>query len=220
MSEALDIDRIVHEVVRRLRNAGVHGRGGGAGTAPVASPGVLRLTDHVVTLSQLANQLDGKNQLLVSQRAVVTPSALDELRSKGVALVRDDGKVQLKTAQPQLLNVRLMIATEDNNYHAGKWASPCSIRAEYAAARGSLAQLCEIETSLARQDYRKPIGVCVTSNPHLVACEANRRTAIRAAAVSDLDGVREVHKTLDANLFVVKSDVGFHLQELLDAVVN
>ena len=219
MSETLDIERIVHEVVRRLRHAGIAGtRVGRSMAMPTESADVLRLSEKVVTLSQLANKLEGKKKLIVTSRAVVTPSAHDELRAQGIALVRNDEKV--RSAPSRLLsNIRLMIATEDNNYHSGKWASPQFVRSEYAAARGSLAQLNEIEASLARSDYRTPVGICVTSNPYLVACAANRRTAIRAAAVHDLDGVREVQRTLKANLFVVKSDVDFYLHELIDALI-
>jgi len=188
------------------------------GTTQANDGTLLRLEDNVIAMAQLVNRLDGVRQLVVSERAIVTPAARDELRAKQVTLVREDAQTRSIAIRQRDWDIRLIIGTEDNNYHRGKWAAPPAVGAEYAVARGSLAQLPEIGHCIAQIEFGKPLGVCVTSNPHVVACEANRRPMIRAAVVNDIDEALDARRTLDANLFVVRTDASFNLQELLDAV--
>ncbi len=256
MSDSIDIDRIVHEVVRRLRrsfsdtsrtpassknpsgNAQINGAAtNGAATNGAATNGivnsnvdrnnnahrgngtaddVLCLDDDVVSLAQLGKRLDGIRQVVVSEGAVVTPSARDELRSRDVEFVRSKGDLTVTNVRAQQANMRLMIATEDNSYYTGKWIAPESVEADYAAARGSLAQLNEIESSLSRPSSKVPMAICVTARPHRIACEANRRTPIRAAVVSDLPSVRDVLNSLDANMLILRCDANLTLSELLN----
>lgn len=78
---SLDIDRIVREIVDRLRAA--------VDTEPA---GTLLLDQKVITMSQIEGRLDGVRQLVVGQRAVVTPSVRDELSDKNIQLIRSQNK--------------------------------------------------------------------------------------------------------------------------------
>src|SRR5688572_3659926 len=99
---AADIDRIVAEVVRRLRamTAGSSSDGGRESLAkkdlansndsnrqrlPTPSISQLQLTEHVVTLSALKGRLDGVSNVIVSNRAVITPAVKDELKQRGIS---------------------------------------------------------------------------------------------------------------------------------------
>ncbi|QDU29959.1 hypothetical protein ETAA8_50770 [Anatilimnocola aggregata] len=78
-----DIDRIVAEVVRRLRPLLA-----ASPAAPVEKSNELKLNDKVVTLRTLHGRLEGISRLIVDQRAVVTPAVKDELRQRGISWER------------------------------------------------------------------------------------------------------------------------------------
>lgn len=50
--------------------------------------GTAVIRDSLVTLDLLADRLTGITRVLVSPRAVITPAAVDELRKRGVSIVR------------------------------------------------------------------------------------------------------------------------------------
>ena len=77
--ETLDIDRIVREIVRRLRAE--------MNVQPAAAV-ALTLDTRVITLSHLEGKLDGVRQLRVCSRAILTPSVRDELTDKKIEIVR------------------------------------------------------------------------------------------------------------------------------------
>jgi len=98
-----DIDRIVAEVVRRLRamSAASNDRGreslakkdsanhNDSTRQRLPTPAAeLQLSDRVITLSALKGRLDGVNKLVVSSRAVVTPAVKDELKQRGITWAR------------------------------------------------------------------------------------------------------------------------------------
>lgn len=89
-----DIERVVAEVIARLRQAGVAIERADANQVgiPGAPPQnvTYTLTDHVVSLRALEGRLENLQRLVVGSRAVVTPSARDELRAHGVTLVRSE----------------------------------------------------------------------------------------------------------------------------------
>lgn len=83
-----EIDRIVAEVVRRLRAM----TAASSTPAPVAkvreTASELKMEDRVITLSALKGRLDGVNKLIFSNRAVVTPAVKDELKQRGITWAR------------------------------------------------------------------------------------------------------------------------------------
>ena len=93
---AADIDRIVAEVVRRLRAMMAN-----SSTAVVTSSresitvaSELQLTDKVVTLQLLKGRLDGITKLIVDNRAIVTPAVKDELKDRKIAWERATTKAR------------------------------------------------------------------------------------------------------------------------------
>lgn len=77
---------IVEEVVRRLA-------GDGKAAAPSAkSPSTPQFSGPVLTLKEVSKLANGQSRLTVSTRCVVTPSARDELRRRGIALDRSCDK--------------------------------------------------------------------------------------------------------------------------------
>lgn len=79
-------EQIVQEVIRRLLDRGV--RVGDKTDSPKPATD-LGIEGNLVTLATLRDRLDGVGKLLVSRRAVVTPAVIDELKKRGIALVRN-----------------------------------------------------------------------------------------------------------------------------------
>lgn len=77
-NKSLDIDRIVREIVERLRAE--------LEVQPVAT---LTLETRVVTMAELKGKLCGVQQLVLKPCAIITPSARDELREKKIEIIRD-----------------------------------------------------------------------------------------------------------------------------------
>lgn len=72
------LEWIVQEVIRRLRDGG--------GNPPAG--GELRLSDRVVTLAALKDRLANVQRVVVPAKAVVTPAVQDELKARQIELVR------------------------------------------------------------------------------------------------------------------------------------
>src|SRR5438552_2986678 len=92
-----DIDWIVAEVVRRLKNLS----GGRQATDPTP------ISDKVVTLETL-RKYQQQAELVVLSRAIVTPAARDELKKRNIRLVRDgesrpDNNKQTKVTENKIL---------------------------------------------------------------------------------------------------------------------
>lgn len=82
-----DIDRIVAEVVRRLRALAANS------STPAPSHNAepnssLNLNDNVITLATIKGKLEGVTTVIVSERAIVTPAVKDELRDRKIRCER------------------------------------------------------------------------------------------------------------------------------------
>lgn len=81
--DSQEIDRIVREVVRRLRFMAA------ADDSPiVAEKSSLTIRDRLITLETLRGKVNEIHELVVLKTAVVTPSVRDDLRDRGIKLVR------------------------------------------------------------------------------------------------------------------------------------
>ena len=89
---AQDIERIVSEVVRRLRQAGVEVQSAeesvSASDTAEAGSTTCTVTDHVISLESIQDRLDNLQHLVVGARAVVTPAVRDALRERNITLER------------------------------------------------------------------------------------------------------------------------------------
>ena len=87
-----DIERIVSEVVRRLRQAGVqvqsHEATDASNMPAEAGSTTCTLSEHVISMDSIHGKLENVCQLIVSPRAVVTPAVMDALRERKITLER------------------------------------------------------------------------------------------------------------------------------------
>jgi len=75
--DGIDIDRIVREIVNRLRDE--------IAVLPTAE---FVLDARVVTMEEVRGKLEGVQQLKLRSHAIVTPSVRDELSDRNITLVR------------------------------------------------------------------------------------------------------------------------------------
>jgi hypothetical protein len=102
-----DIDRIVAEVVRRLRALMASSSTEGRGRESLAANDVpngndpnrqrlptlvhsseLKLSEKIITLQSLKGRLDGVTKVIVADRAIVTPAVKDELKDRKITWER------------------------------------------------------------------------------------------------------------------------------------
>ena len=86
-----DIERIVSEVVRRLRQAGVQVQPQEDNESDCTAEVINRsctLSEHVISMDSIYGKLDNVQQLVVGPRAVVTPAVVDALRERKITLER------------------------------------------------------------------------------------------------------------------------------------
>ncbi len=205
-----DIERIVREVMAQL----------GAAPKGVAAPeiavreGDLFVDSRVVTLESIAGRLTGAKQLTVLPGALVTPSVRDELRRKGVALVRnpqaDHGYMvpapAAASVRKELPPVLLVV-------------SPA--RHDPAAAARSLAQEgidVRTETSeclIAATDKLaaavaagQSLGLLWTRHTAAGLCLANRHAGVRAVLAGGVAATAAAVAAVAANVLVVDPTAG------------
>ncbi len=94
MTDSQLVEQIVQEVIRRLQQLGASTAAVSAANSrrdadSVSGAGnVLKLEDRVITLQTIAGRLDGVTQVEMPARAVITPSAIDELNDRKITLTK------------------------------------------------------------------------------------------------------------------------------------
>ena len=95
LSDADAIKRLVEEVLRRIQGQAAARP---AGLAPAAGAGVSS-ADAVITEKVITSLPAGTRQLVVTLRAVITPSARDAAAAAGITIVRGVGSAAGAAAQ-------------------------------------------------------------------------------------------------------------------------
>jgi ribose 5-phosphate isomerase RpiB len=182
--------------------------------------GVLLWSGRIVTAEGLQQFLNGERQLIVSSRTVITPSALDHLKSKGVKVVRED-----QNSEPQAKEERV---TKSFWGYMTERPDPVVSNVVQALKRDGL-DLREIlmtprETSATRtnQEYeslacglarqaadivaggecRRVVVFCL--DPGLTCCIANKVKGIRAVAMGSANQAQRSVKGLGANVLALE----------------
>lgn len=197
--DSADIERIVREVVRRL-DAGSPPASRTTITAspeatpPPPAPGTLSLAEPVVSLAVLNGRLAGLRQLVVSPHSVVTPAVRDELRARGVELVRQP----LAPAAA----VRLALGAEQagqpaaawTGWNGNRWTVTCCEQGPLDRVLDCLAEALGSQADAA---------VCLTPRPKVAVYLACRRHGLRAAEADSPAATRAAVEQLGAQLLAV-----------------
>ena len=215
MAEAIDIDAVVREVLKRLRAFSMLSESSTAAAAPPAQPATqtiapkqaapadnattLAFNDRLVTLAALDGKLSGIKKLSVGRKAIVTPAVTDELRKRGIAVVRHE------SSSPQNTRVRLLASSAN-------LALKTAVRSDLSAATSGIEWLESHATNsllgavqeLSKQvAQRKLPGMMLTEQPLSAAVVANRNQNIRAVVVGDSRSLDEALSQVGCNLVAV-----------------
>lgn len=180
-----------------------------ASSAPASSrtdnEQTTQLTDSVITADVLAENVAGGINVVVGERAIVTPSARDWLRHNKVELIHDTRAASAKASASVEVNSDRLVIT-----HA---ASQTIDRVLEDAGRPSNGGWNRKSVESADEAAKKAIGelrressrviVVLTTEPEVVACLANRNEKVKAAVVADAAAVVRVKSGLDGNVFVI-----------------
>jgi hypothetical protein len=178
---------------------------------------VLRWPGRVVSAVDLVRQLNGHRRLLVPRQAVLTPSAVEELRQRGVAIEREtpaaragprwaygqDGPYPAVQSAIQTLQREGWLFPSlpvSNGPMSGAWVRDLAERVVRGSECAGAVVFCE--------------------NPALVCCLANKLPGWRAAAVCTLAQLGRVLQTFAPNLIAVEMPgrTFFEIRQMLRTV--
>ncbi len=213
------IDRIVAEVLKRLREGGPSARPrpvrappavatppavaadspsrpvSPAHGRPTSAPDCLTIEHRVVTLSAVEGRLEGIRRVSTPEGAVITPSVRDELRKRGITM---DVRATTSTGAVPAVGVVLVSGCEKVRRAAERLVGG---RATISVMEEDPLQAIERLTSELLDPDR--MIVLFTDQVPLLVCRANRSNHVRAVAAHRTSDVRQGREQLEANLWVV-----------------
>lgn len=201
----VDVAAIVQEVLRRLERMGTAGETNepSSSTAPQGSNDrQLRCAMPVISVQALADRLDGVRQVVVSQRAIVTPAARDEFRDRGIELVRS-ASVTGDSATGDS-------ATGDSEMSDSAMGE-CLVAGDVAMVNHEQARSIHSDEQWATffstvvDGERVALAIC--RRPHRTACLANRHDQLRAVAVEELGCLERIVQEANANVVCIHASL-------------
>lgn len=208
-----EIERIVRDVMSRLaseRPAALKEaetpKQAEAPKPATAAASELVLEAKVVTLADLQGRLVGIKQLVVTERAVITPAVRDLLREKKVGLVRRMAGAQ---AAASATGRTIVVAATEAKVAVGglvRELRELGCKLEELAQAGLVAAVRELGDEVAKSGA---VGLLVCEEPEAALIALNRRSGIRAVGGDDVAAIERAAKAVGANAFVVRgSKVG------------
>lgn len=162
---------------------------------------VLRWPRRVLAADDLRRALQGHREVLVSREAVVTPLAIEELRSKGVGIIRE-------SATP---------ATTERTWGQTQERPFPLVQSAIQAVQREGVQVTELPKNggASVDHWARAVAECVARgeccggvifcvDPGLVCCVANKLAGLRAVPVVTVGQAARATLTLGANLLAVE----------------
>lgn len=192
------------------------------------SSNVLRWSGRVVTAEDLRQSLNGHRELVVTPRAIITPSASDHLKANGVKVVRgeENTKPQARAhdqagvwgyalERPDSLVGSVVQSLKREGLNLAELpVSGC--QSPTCASACGLAR--EVAQCVVRGECRGAVVFCL--DPGLVCCVANKVKGIRAVSVHSPGQACRAVNGLAANL--VALEIGkatfFELRQMLRGI--
>jgi hypothetical protein len=241
------IDRIVANVLQQL--------GANSGAAPsterssildpkpfsrdpqgsaTAAGGRITLSDRVITADLLAERIDVATVVAIASRAILTPSARDFIKERGLQIDRAAPVSSKAATSPvtqgvgagapiphpsNLSSQRLLVVVRNTDAVAKLWTD---LQATWSR---ELLGCPDDAASLAVREIARgavQAAVILAEQAHRAACLANRSPAVKAVAVRDAGEVAQVRRQLRANVWCIDPTPKswFELRNLLSAVTK
>ena len=174
-TDAQLIEDVVESVLRKLRGCSQPTRGTALAAPPVQqrSSGPV-IDDAVVTEATLAGRLTGASEVVFSAKTVLTPTAKDFLRSNQISWSRSGVAVSGNGAAAVPVGPRVV-------------ATHSTVAVGSAFNGGDLVRVGVKDAArVVSEGIGDGVVMVLTANPHSLAIELNRTSAIRAIALVDL----------------------------------
>jgi len=188
-----------------------------AAAAAPGAPGGSVLAEKVVTAALLARLPADIRRVLVRADAVLTPSARDQAREKGIEVVRSraEGKTPL-SGQPPAPPRPFVVAYADCQGDVGARCAGIvrAVRGAQQLPASGLADVVGALASHAAGDGAR--GVLLTGRPHTATTLANRSKSLRAVTARDPATLLAAASECAANLLVInpRELSAFHCERL------
>lgn len=194
------VDLIVQQVLEHLGRPAAAPAGTTAAQVTSdhsASSQLLRIDEHVITQALLAESVNGAARISIAARAILTPSARDFVRTRGIEIVREQAQKTVRA-----LSCQVIVATSSPQVGAILEALKVEGIIGEGKLSGTPAEAAALATSaLCRGEAER--ACIVIDQPEHAACLANRNDRIRAAAVGDVRSVERILKAMQANLVAI-----------------
>jgi len=203
-----EIERIVREVVAQLAASSgtVAAPAATAADAPPAAlpaaHGEVFVDARVITLESIAGRLQGAKQLVVSPRALVTPAVRDELRRRGVALVRGSDASSERQGVPRVLLV--VGRTRHDPQAVVQMLVEEGIDVQTESSDCMIASTDKLAAAVAQGQ----LGLLWTRHTAAGLCLANRHAGVRAVLAAGVPATAAAVAAVGANVLVVDPTVG------------
>ena len=197
--DAEAVQALVAEVLRRIRPASAPTEPAAAGQAsPAVGPTGVAVAGRVIALAMLERLPPGTVQVLIEPAAVVTPSARDHARSKGIVIERMVTRAAATAAPTPFL-----VAQAECAASAAQWAAAVA-RAVPGATQLPACGLADVVATLALHASRDAArGVLLCGRPAVAVVLANRSASLRAVTGRDPVSLAAAAAECQANLLVV-----------------
>jgi hypothetical protein len=157
------------------------------------------LSGRVISLGMLEKLPAGLKRISVEFAAVITPSARDHARDKGIAIER----VSAAGGSPAATQLPFLVAHAECGGNASAQTAAIA-RAVPAAAQLPASGLADVVAALALHASRDAArGILLTSKPALATTLANRSASLRAVTARDHAGLSAAAAECNANLLVI-----------------
>ena len=222
MLDNATVDQIVANVLKQLSAAGTAAAGGSAvssqrsavsqqsvglaflpaSAASHLSPLVTHLSEKVITGDLLTTKATGASQIIISDKAILTPTAHDFLKVSKAQLIRasaDGAKAGAVKSDSTISSWTLITVTSTPAVarvigELGVGWSKELLGCPDDAATLAISAICRGESG----------GVVILSKQHFrAACRANRNDKIRAVPVSDPADVKSAREQLRLNVIAI-----------------
>ena len=214
MLDSTAVDQIVANVLKQLSAAGTvapavretkverqEPENASAVGSPLSSV-VTHLSDRVITGDLLAEKASGATQIVIPDKAILTPTAHDFLKSSKVQLVRVSAaaaKSSAGSASPGVTSWKLITVTSSPAVSrlSGELGTSWSreiLGCPDDAASLAISTICRGESG----------GVVILAKQHFrAACRANRNDKVRAVPVSSPADVQSAREQLRLNCIAI-----------------
>lgn len=199
--DAAAVQALVAEVIRRITAGQAASRGPAAASTAAAAPAVTSaaatIPERVVTVASIERIPAGVRQVAAVPTAVITPSAADRARERGITIVR--GSPMAAAAPTRPFFIAQAACRGDVATRAAAIAR--AIPAAQSLPASGLADVIAALAGHASRDAAR--GILLTSRPAVAAVLANRSASLRAVTARDAATLAAAAADAAANLLVV-----------------